>query len=283
MHLNSVLLRGRLSMEPEHRELPSGVVLTRWRLAIRRPDDHPGYQRADAIECATFEDDVRVIVSDWCLDDIVEVEGAVRRRWWRGGSRYEVEVRTARRVERHPARRARAGSDEVGAAERAGELPGTDDNPAATPPDTLSPAGAGSPPVPPRGAEDDASPGVPPMSAVGPATPQASRPTIAATSTPSVTSIDAEGVPAAETRTESGRPEAGRAESRHAEVEAAAEEGHPMAKRRMTSPVRGLGLNEVDFRGTRSPRAATASASSVASGLSRTAVPDSWHASRTAA
>ncbi|GLW99843.1 single-stranded DNA-binding protein [Microtetraspora sp. NBRC 16547] len=101
MHLNSVLLRGRLSMEAEDRELPSGVLLTRWRLAVRRPEDHPGHQRADAIECATFEDGVREIVSGWRLDDVVEVEGAVRRRWWRGGSRYEIEVHTARRIERH--------------------------------------------------------------------------------------------------------------------------------------------------------------------------------------
>ncbi len=242
MHLNSVFLRGRLSMVPEHRELPSGVVLTRWRLAVRRPDDHPGSQRADAIECVTFEDDVRAIVSGWRLDDIVEVEGAVRRRWWHGGSRYEIEVCTARLVERRSARRARAGNDELGAAERAGETSGADDRPAAPPPDTLSP--------------------------VGPSSPSASPASFAATAAPSATPADAGDVPAVETRPE---------------VEAVAEKGHSTAKRRMTSPVRGLGLNEVDFRGTRSPWAATASASSVASGLSRTAVPDNWHASRTAA
>ncbi|MEW9531222.1 single-stranded DNA-binding protein [Microbispora sp. NPDC049125] len=109
MHRNEVLLVGRLSMEPVHKELPSGAMLTQWRLAVRRPEDHPGPQRADAIECSTFHDDVRGMLDGWRLDDVVEVEGALRRRWWRGGSRYEIEVRTARQVEqagsRVPARR----------------------------------------------------------------------------------------------------------------------------------------------------------------------------------
>jgi single-stranded DNA-binding protein len=99
MHRNEVVLIGRLSMEPVDRELPSGGTLTGWRLAVRRPEDQAGRQRADAIECATFEDDVRDMTAGWRIDDVIEVAGALRRRWWRGGSRHEVEVRTARRLE----------------------------------------------------------------------------------------------------------------------------------------------------------------------------------------
>ncbi|MEV4299787.1 single-stranded DNA-binding protein [Microbispora rosea] len=99
MHRNEVVLAGRLSMEPAHRELPSGALLTQWRLAVRRPASRSGRQRSDAIECATIDDGVRGMLAGWQLDDLVEVEGALRRRWWRGGSRYEIEVRTARRVE----------------------------------------------------------------------------------------------------------------------------------------------------------------------------------------
>ncbi|XVQ82770.1 single-stranded DNA-binding protein [Microbispora siamensis] len=99
MHRNEVVLAGRLSMEPAHRELPSGALLTQWRLAVRRPGGRSGHQRSDAIECATLDDVVRDMLAGWQLDDLVEVEGALRRRWWRGGSRYEIEVRTARRVE----------------------------------------------------------------------------------------------------------------------------------------------------------------------------------------
>ncbi|MFG1864911.1 single-stranded DNA-binding protein [Microbispora bryophytorum] len=99
MHCNEVVLAGRLSMEPAHRELPSGALLTRWRLAVRRPGGRSARQRSDAIECATLDDGVRDMLAGWRLDDLVQVEGALRRRWWRGGSRYEIEVRTARRVE----------------------------------------------------------------------------------------------------------------------------------------------------------------------------------------
>ncbi|WP_208759014.1 single-stranded DNA-binding protein [Microbispora triticiradicis] len=110
MHRNEVVLAGRLSMEPAHRELPSGTLLTQWRLAVRRPGGGPGYQRSDAIECATFDDEVRDSVTGWRLDDLVEVEGALRRRWWRGRSRYEIEVRTARRLQPAPPRnRSRTG------------------------------------------------------------------------------------------------------------------------------------------------------------------------------
>ncbi|MGW5263973.1 hypothetical protein ACWEQG_23640 [Microbispora sp. NPDC004025] len=115
MHRNEVTLAGRLSMEPAHRELSSGALLTQWRLAVRRPGGRPGFQRSDAIECATFDDGVRDMLAGWRLDDLVEVEGALRRRWWRGGSRYEIEVRRARRVEPAvPARRRRRRAPRAG-------------------------------------------------------------------------------------------------------------------------------------------------------------------------
>jgi single-stranded DNA-binding protein len=99
MHRNEVVLVGRLSMEPAHKRLPNGSMVTQWRLAVRRPVDHPSHQRADALECVTFDDEVRDAVRDWRIDDVVEVEGALRRRWWRGGSRYEIEVSTVRGIE----------------------------------------------------------------------------------------------------------------------------------------------------------------------------------------
>ncbi|MEV0970438.1 single-stranded DNA-binding protein [Microtetraspora glauca] len=136
MHLNSVVLRGRLSMEAEDRALPSGVVLTRWRLAVRRPEERPGHRRADGIECATFDDDVRAVVSAWRLDDVVEVEGAVRRRWWRGGSRYEIEVRTARRIEgRRSSQRSRAPAVRSAQGEETAEI----DHPSAASPTAVPP------------------------------------------------------------------------------------------------------------------------------------------------
>jgi single-stranded DNA-binding protein len=129
MHRNEVMLVGRLSMEPVGRELPSGSLLTQWRLAVRRPEDHPGRQRSDAIECATFDDEVRGMVADWLVDDVIEVQGALRRRWWRGGSRYEVEVRTARRVAREPD----GPADQADQADRVDQLKRADQNERADP------------------------------------------------------------------------------------------------------------------------------------------------------
>ncbi|WP_432922548.1 single-stranded DNA-binding protein [Microbispora sp. CA-135349] len=139
MHRNEVVLVGRLSMEPVHRELPSGAPLTQWRLAVRRPGGRPGHQRSDAIECATFDNSVRDMLTGWQLDDLVEVEGALRRRWWRGGSRYEIEVRTARRIEPAAPRRRRkrrqpgvdddtaaAGTDETESSETTGAASGAE-------------------------------------------------------------------------------------------------------------------------------------------------------------
>ncbi|MEU6428139.1 single-stranded DNA-binding protein [Microbispora sp. NPDC046973] len=130
MHRNEVLLAGRLSMEPAHRELPSGALLTQWRLAVRRPASRSARQRSDAIECVTLDDGVRDMLAGWRLDDLVEVEGALRRRWWRGGSRYEIEVRTARRVEAaaprgRPRRRTRQADDGTATeADQAGDTGG---------------------------------------------------------------------------------------------------------------------------------------------------------------
>ncbi|GAA0405161.1 hypothetical protein GCM10009530_66620 [Microbispora corallina] len=120
MHRNEVVLVGRLSMRPLHRELPSGTLLTQWRLAVRRPAGRPGHQRSDAIECATFDDGVREMLLGWELDDVVQVEGAMRRRWWRGGSRYEVEVSTARRL--HAAARTPPGETVKPGADRTAEV-----------------------------------------------------------------------------------------------------------------------------------------------------------------
>ncbi|MEU8178483.1 single-stranded DNA-binding protein [Microbispora hainanensis] len=144
MHRNEVVLAGRLSMEPAHRELPSGALLTQWRLAVRRPGSRSGRQRSDAIECATIDDGVRAMLAGWQRDDLVEVEGALRRRWWRGGSRYEIEVRTARRLEpaaprSRPRRRTPQNADDE-ASDRIGRAGDAPDVPDAVTPDAVTPA-----------------------------------------------------------------------------------------------------------------------------------------------
>jgi single-strand DNA-binding protein len=100
---NEVSLLGRLSAPPEERVLPSGDALVSWRLVVRRPPStRAGAPSVDTIDCASFRADVRRAAAKWTADDVLEVSGALRRRFWRGGSgaasRTEVEVTRVRRV-----------------------------------------------------------------------------------------------------------------------------------------------------------------------------------------
>lgn len=104
--VNEVRLRGRLSGDPEERELPSGDLVVVLRLVV----DRPAGARAshDTLDCAAYAAPVRRKLLRWQHGDVVELTGALHRRFSRAGaapvSRYEVEVATAARV--RPAARA---------------------------------------------------------------------------------------------------------------------------------------------------------------------------------
>lgn len=107
-HRNEVSLVGRLSALPEERSLPSGDVVVTFRVIVLRP---PGTRRGagrtpnvDTLDCAAWRQDVRRSLAGWRPGDTVHVNGALRRRFWRGAhgpvSRTEVEVLRAKRVAR---------------------------------------------------------------------------------------------------------------------------------------------------------------------------------------
>ena len=104
---NEVVLVGRLSAPPMARELPSGDVVTSFRLVVRRPVSArrgASSPTVDALECAAWRGDVRRVVRSWSPGDLVQVVGSLRRRFWRSASgavsTWEVEVAKARRMER---------------------------------------------------------------------------------------------------------------------------------------------------------------------------------------
>lgn len=101
--VNEVRLVGRVSQDPERRELPSGDVLWTFRLVVARPADHVG-PSVDTIDCAAWTGRAQRSVSAWHAGDVVEVNGSVRRRFFRGGagaaSRTEVEVGRGRVIRR---------------------------------------------------------------------------------------------------------------------------------------------------------------------------------------
>ena len=106
--VNEIRLRGRLGAVQE-RDLPSGDVLLSFRLVVDRPDGHGSGARVDTLDCSVVRSALRRKLARWEPGDVVEVEGSLRRRFFRtaGGpaSRYEVEVTSLARVSRAAERR----------------------------------------------------------------------------------------------------------------------------------------------------------------------------------
>ena len=103
--VNEVRLVGRLSQQPEERVLPSGDAVWTFRVVVRRGQGRPGSrQTVDALDCAVWAGRVRRSVATWAADDLVEVSGAMRRRFFRSGgavaSRVEVDVTSGRLIRR---------------------------------------------------------------------------------------------------------------------------------------------------------------------------------------
>lgn len=107
--VNEVRLVGRVSAEVEQRELPSGDLLVSVRVVVGRP---PSARRreagaepragVDTIDVACWSARTRASALRLAPGDHVEVQGALRRRFFRAGgaavSRYEVEAASVRRV-----------------------------------------------------------------------------------------------------------------------------------------------------------------------------------------
>lgn len=105
--VNEVHLIGRLSAPAQDRELPSGDVLTSFRIVVERIELGPSSRRrVDALECHTWSGRIRRQAQSWTMGDVVELHGALRRRFFRtpGGTRSmtEVAVHRARIVRRAP-------------------------------------------------------------------------------------------------------------------------------------------------------------------------------------
>lgn len=107
--LNEVRLTGRLPALAEERVLPSGDTLCTFRVAVPRDPAAGGAGAAkrgqvDSLECVAWSGRVRRSVLAWQVGDLVEVSGALRRRFFRTAagpaSRVEVEVTSGRRLRR---------------------------------------------------------------------------------------------------------------------------------------------------------------------------------------
>jgi single-strand DNA-binding protein len=106
-HSNEVHLVGRLAAVPTERDLPSGDLVVTFRLVVARERNNRAGTRSpsvDTIDCAAWTKGAQRSLRSWEPGDVVEVHGALRRRFWRSphgaSSRSEVEVTSARRAAR---------------------------------------------------------------------------------------------------------------------------------------------------------------------------------------
>lgn len=103
-HRNEVELVGRFSGLDPARQLPSGDTVVGFRIVVDRPHSARVHGRAavDTIDCQAVAARARQTVARLHAGDVIDVRGALRRRFYRvpGGaaSRYGVEVVAVRRV-----------------------------------------------------------------------------------------------------------------------------------------------------------------------------------------
>lgn len=101
---NRVHLAGRVSADPETRVLPSGDEVVSFRLIVRRSaaSMRRSKQVVDTIECSAWSSAMRRTVTRLEAGAEVEVTGALRRRFTRGGggaiSFVTVEVDSCKKV-----------------------------------------------------------------------------------------------------------------------------------------------------------------------------------------
>jgi single-strand DNA-binding protein len=104
---NEVRLVGRVSGPARERELPSGDRVAQVRLVVpRATGSGGGAARIDTIDVACWTGRLRQSARRLAGGEIVEVSGALRRRFFRAGaaavSRYEVEATALKRLRAAP-------------------------------------------------------------------------------------------------------------------------------------------------------------------------------------
>lgn len=101
---NNVHMCGRVAAEPVERTLPSGDTLTTVRVIVRRSRRAQRRSRVtvDAFECVAWTSRLQRTVARLQPEDVVEIEGELRRRFRRVSgapvSRVDIELTSCRSV-----------------------------------------------------------------------------------------------------------------------------------------------------------------------------------------
>lgn len=102
---NTVRLQGRVTTAAVPRELPSGTLISTFRVSVPRSATamtRGSTQTSDWVDCVAWSARARSTAGAWQVGDVVEVHGALRRRFFRGATgaatRLEVEMLRGRRA-----------------------------------------------------------------------------------------------------------------------------------------------------------------------------------------
>lgn len=98
-----VRLIGRMGGGARERELPSGDIVSTFTVVIDRTPRRGSRVAVDAIPCQAFPSRLRARVARLDAGTLVDVEGTLRRRFWRApsglGSALELDVRSIRALD----------------------------------------------------------------------------------------------------------------------------------------------------------------------------------------
>lgn len=99
---NEVYLVGRVSSAPSEKILPSGDKVVEFRVVIAREFSRGRKREVDTLDIATWSAKARRSALGLRIDMWIEIDGAVRRRFWQAphglASRWQVEASEVRRL-----------------------------------------------------------------------------------------------------------------------------------------------------------------------------------------
>lgn len=93
--INTTVLMGRLTFEPELKTTPSGVSVVRFQVAVDRGRTKDGERQADFIDCVAWRQTAEFIARYFHKGSLIAVEGSIQTQTYtdkNGAKRKQVEV-----------------------------------------------------------------------------------------------------------------------------------------------------------------------------------------------
>lgn len=82
--MNKVILMGRLTADPEMRQTPNGIAVTRFSIAVNRKFAKEGQQKADFINCVAWRNTAEFIQKYFQKGNMIAIVGSIQTNSWDG-------------------------------------------------------------------------------------------------------------------------------------------------------------------------------------------------------